>query len=124
MSTQELSFSAQDITTVYDALQGCSAESLAGAMLGHPAVRGKTRLATLGVASRRIASMLRVLSLLGPNCEASSHIVLPWKASHLSQLSCMSWQDALGTRIALPAGLPDAVRSRLLARALLCISYV
>lgn len=126
MSTKEFAFSAQDITTVYDALQGCSAESLAKAMLGHPASRAgaKLRAGALGVATRRIASMLRVLSQLGPNCEASAHIILPWKPGHLAQLSCMSWQDALGTRIVIPSGASSGMRSRFLAEALLCISYV
>ena len=68
--------------------------------------------------------MLRALFELGPNCEASSRIVLPWMPSHLSQLSCLSWADALGVRIVMPMGASRAVKSRFLAQALANMSYV
>lgn len=128
MSTQEFSFTQEDITTVYDALQGCSAESLAEAMVGHPASwasSGKqSQSVSFGIATRRVASLLRALFLLGPNCEASTHIILPWKPSHLSMLSAVSWSEALGMRMVMPEGASQAVRSRFLANALLSISYV
>lgn len=128
MSTQEFAFSQEDITTVYDALQGCSAQSLAEALLGRSASQASgakpSRSEVLAIATRRVSSLLQVLFRLGPNCEASAHVILPWRPSHLSQLSSMSWPDALGARIVVPAEASHDARSRFLADALLCISYV
>lgn len=126
MSTKDFVFSSKEITTIFDALQSCSAEQLACAILGNLALpaAGKRHIAALGITTRRVASMLHALSLLGPNCEASSHIILPWRSSHLSELSNMSWQDALGVRIALPMSASCDERTRFLAHVLLNMSYM
>lgn len=128
MGTTEFRFTSEDITTVFDALHGFDPEEIACALLESGAScqsQGKHEPPKIvGMAERRIASLLRVLFRLGPNCEASSKIVLPWRASHLAQLSCMSWPDALGMRIAMPSDISRSAKSRLLANVLMSMSYV
>ena len=126
MSAKAFAITPQDTTTLFDALQRCTAEELAQAALGQHASHGTGMVQGRAskLAANQVASMLRVLFSVGPNCEASSRIILPWKPSHLAQLSNMSWPDALGTRIVVPAGASRVARSRLLAKALVCMSYV
>lgn len=114
-----------DVTTVYDALQGCDATQLAFSLLGPSGSRPKEEggLAPVDVAARRASSMLRVVRQLGPNYEESARILLPWRPSHLAVLANLSWPDALGMRIVLPSGIDAASKSRLLAGVLLGMSY-
>lgn len=128
MNAKDICFSEKDVTTLYDALNHCSGSDIACALLRpNRSLQGlhvQDEGPAVRLASRRASSMLSALRSLEPNFEASSEIILPWKASHLVLLSGMSWPNALGMRIAFPANASSELRNRLLADVLLGMSCI
>ena len=127
MGTNSYCYTEEDVTTVYDALRTCTGNDIAQSLLAPEDGRAVNTTAPSNVvrlAARRVESMVKVLDALGPNYEASSEILLPWKASHASLLKGRSWPDVLGMRIAFPSRAGRAQRHRLLANVLLSMSYV